>query len=113
MYYYLFRGGVCDTLSGSETALKELAGDHTDAKIIKDDRWLNPADVYLNNKGRIAVKTYAELPPEEMPASEPPVDPERLAVYEAMAAQEERLAAYAERITALEAALKAKGGEGK
>ena len=42
---------------------------------------------------------------------EPPVDPERLAVYEAMAAQEERLAAYAERITALEAALKAKGGD--
>jgi len=30
-----------------------------------------------------------------------------------MAAQEERLAAQAERIAALEAALKAKGGEGK
>ena len=44
---------------------------------------------------------------------EPPVDPERLAVYEAMAAQEERLAAYAERITALEAVLKTKGGESK
>jgi len=45
---------------------------------------------------------------EEEP-QEPPVDAERLAVYEAMAAQEERLAAYAERIAALEA----KGGEGK
>ena len=44
---------------------------------------------------------------------EPPVDTERLAVYEAMTAQEERLAAYAERITALEAALKAKGGDSK
>ena len=44
---------------------------------------------------------------------EPPVDVERLAVYEAMAAQEERLAAQGERIAALEAALKAKGGEGK
>lgn len=44
---------------------------------------------------------------------EPPVDPERLAVYEAMAAQEERLAAQVERITALEAALKAKGGDSK
>jgi len=43
----------------------------------------------------------------------PPVDTERLAVYEAMTAQEERLAAYAERITALEVALKAKGGESK
>lgn len=51
-------------------------------------------------------------PVEEEP-QEPPADPERLAVYEAMAAQEERLAAYAERIAALEAALKAKGGEGK
>lgn len=44
---------------------------------------------------------------------EPPVDTERLAVYEAMAAQEERLAAQAERLTALEAALKAKGCESK
>ena len=55
-------------------------------------------------------------PPESAVEEEPqelPVDPERLAVYEAMAAQEERLAAYAERIAALEAALKAKGGEGK
>lgn len=52
-------------------------------------------------------------PPVEEEPQESPVDPERLAVYEAMAAQEERLAAYAERIAALEAALKAKGGEGK
>lgn len=44
---------------------------------------------------------------------EPPVDTERLAVYEAMSAQEERLTAHAERITALEVALKAKGGESK
>ena len=44
---------------------------------------------------------------------EPPDDTERLAVYEAMAAQEERLAAQAERIAALEAALKAKGGDSK
>lgn len=50
-------------------------------------------------------------PPVEEEPQEPPVDAERLAVYEAMAAQEERLAAYAERITALEAALKAKGGD--
>ena len=49
---------------------------------------------------------------EEEP-QEPPADLERLAVYEAMAAQEERLAAQAERIAALEAALKAKGGDNK
>lgn len=56
-------------------------------------------------------------PPVEEEPQEPPADLERLAVYEAMAAQEERLAAYAERIAALEAALKAalkaKGGESK
>ena len=48
-------------------------------------------------------------PPVEDELREPPVDPERLVVYEAMAAQEERLAAYAERITALEAVLKNEG----
>jgi len=52
-------------------------------------------------------------PAVEEDSQEPPIDPERLAVYEAMAAQEERLAAYAERITALEAALKTKGGDSK
>ena len=48
-------------------------------------------------------------PPVEEEPQEPPVDQERLAVYEAMAAQEERLAAQAERIAALEA----KGGDRK
>ena len=52
-------------------------------------------------------------PPVEEEPQEPPVDTERLAVYEAMAAQEERLAAQGERIAALEAALKAKGGDSK
>lgn len=52
-------------------------------------------------------------PPVEEEPQEPPADLERLAVYEAMAAQEERLAAQAERIAALEAALKAKGGDSK
>nr|WP_315410988.1 hypothetical protein [uncultured Selenomonas sp.] len=42
-----------------------------------------------------------------------PTNPERLAVYEAMAAQEERIAAQAERLTVLEAALKARGGDSK
>ena len=43
----------------------------------------------------------------------PPVDEERLAAFEAMAAQEARLVAHGERIAALEAALKVRGGEGK
>ena len=51
-------------------------------------------------------------PPVEA-TEEPPVDEERLAAFEAMAAQEARLVAHGERIAALEAALKAKGGEGK
>ena len=60
----------------------------------------------------------AALPPpapvvEEEP-QEPPVDEERLAAFEAMAAQEARLVAQGERIAALEAELSAlKGGEGK
>ena len=60
-----------------------------------------------------------EIPkPEPTPApsvpdapTEPYTDPERLAAFEAMAAQEARLIAHGERIAALEAALK--GGEGK
>ena len=50
---------------------------------------------------------------EEEP-QEPPVDEERLAAFEAMAAQEARLVAQGEHIAALEAELSAlKGGEGK
>jgi len=53
-------------------------------------------------------------PPVEAEPQEPPVDEERLAAFEAMAAQEARLVAQGERIAALEAELSAlKGGEGK
>ena len=53
-------------------------------------------------------------PPVESEPQEPPVDEERLAAFEAMAAQEGRLVAQGERIAALEAELSAlKGGEGK
>ena len=52
-------------------------------------------------------------PPVEAAPQEPPVDEERLAAFEAMAAQEARLVAQGESIAALEAALKTKGGEGK
>ena len=50
-------------------------------------------------------------PPVPDEPTEPYTDPERLAAFEAMAAQEARLIAHGERIAALEAALK--GGEGK
>ena len=50
----------------------------------------------------------------ELESATPPVDEERLAAFEAMAAQEARLVAQGERIAALEAELSAlKGGEGK
>ena len=53
-------------------------------------------------------------PPVEAELQEPPVDEERLAAFEAMAAQEARLVAQGERIAAVEAELSAlKGGEGK
>lgn len=53
-------------------------------------------------------------PPVEAEPQEPPVDEERLAAFEAMAAQEARLVAQGERIAALEAELSAlKGGGGK
>lgn len=136
--YYLFRDGIGEAVSGSREALKELTvtGKHTEtkrmpqpdgdalvetvdvvdydpkAKIVEDARWLNPADLYLDEKGNIAVKEYEPLSSKTEP-QELPDDPERLAVYEAMAAQEERIAAQAERLTVLEAALKAKGGDSK
>jgi hypothetical protein len=49
--------------------------------------------------------------PEDTEPQEPYIDPDRLAAFEAMAAQESRLVEHGERIAALEAALK--GGEGK
>lgn len=50
----------------------------------------------------------------EPESATPPVDEERLAAFEAMAAQEARLALQGERIAAIEAKLSAlKGGEGK
>ena len=110
--YYLFRKGQCDTLSGSRDALVVMAEKDQDAKIVEDNRWLNPVDLYLDESGNIAIKEYAPLPQSEISAEmSPPIDEERLAAFEAMAAQEARLIAHGERIAALEAALK--GGEGK
>lgn len=51
-------------------------------------------------------------PPENTEPQEPYIDPERLAAFEAMAAQEARLVAQDARIVELEKAVK-KGGDGK
>ena len=134
--YYLFRSGVGEAVSGSMEALKELivVGKHIkekrttlegddcvenvdydpNAKILEDDRWLNPADLYLDEKGNIAIKKYESLPSEEIPAETVPIDETQLAVFEAMAAQETRLAEQDARIAELKAALKTlKGGDSK
>lgn len=104
-------------LSGTRTR-EELA----ECVEISNDEWA----YYIGNRGAgdngtgyiRDIKTGKPVsappaPPVEKAPQEPPADLERLAVYEAMAAQEERIAAQAERITALEAALKAKGGDSK
>ena len=66
---------------------------------------------YIRNPETGKPVSAPPAPPVEAELQEPPVDEERLAAFEAMAAQEARLDAQAERIAALEAALK--GGEGK
>lgn len=111
--------GACKAiyLAGTKSA-EELVG----CVEISDEEWA----YYIGNRGMGDNGTgYIRDPKTGKPVSAPPappveeepqelpVDQERLAVYEAMAAQEERLAAQAERITALEAALKAKGGDSK
>lgn len=59
-------------------------------------------------------KPAPEVPSVPYEPAEPYIDEERLAVFEAMAAQEARLVAQEERIAALEAELSAlKGGGGK
>ena len=110
--YYLFRKGQCDTMSGCRDALVVMAEKDPDAKIVEDNRWLNPVDLYLDESRNIAIKEYAPLPQSEISAEmSPPIDEERLAAFEAMAAQEARLIAQDARISAIESALK--GGEGK
>ena len=56
-------------------------------------------------------KPEPEVPSVPDEPAEPYIDPERLAAFEAMAAQEARLVEQEARIAALEAALK--GGDGK
>ena len=92
--YYLFRKGQCDTMSGSGDALVVMAEKDPDAKIVEDNRWLNPVDLYLDESGNIAIKEYAPLPQSEISAEmSPPIDEERLAIAEAVAELSEQVAA--------------------
>ena len=82
-----------------------------------EDKPPHPKDGYdLYHRGGKWEQTKRPKPVPEHPSipdepAEPYIDEERLAAFEAVAAQEARLAEYEARITALEAALK--GGEGK
>lgn len=94
-------------------------------KYIGDDGYIPISDeeyqTYIGNRGTgdngtgyirdAKTGKPVSAPPTETEPQEPYTDPERLAAFEAMAAQEARLIAHGERIAALEAALK--GGEGK
>lgn len=114
-------GGACRAiyLPGTKSA-EDLVG----CVEISDEEWA----YYIGNRGMGDNSTgYIRDPKTGKPVSappappaveeepqEPPVDEERLAAFEAMAAQEARLVAQGERIAALEAELSAlKGGEGK
>lgn len=69
---------------------------------------------YIRNQQTGKPVSAPPAPHVEPESATPPVDEERLAAFEAMAAQEARLVAQGERIAALEAELSAlKGGEGK
>lgn len=69
---------------------------------------------YIRNPETGKPVSAPPAPAVEAKPSEPVIDEERLAAFEAMAAQEARLVAQGERIAAMEAELSAlKGGEGK
>ena len=69
---------------------------------------------YIRNPETGKPVSAPPTPAVEPKPSEPVIDEERLAAFEAMAAQEARLVAQGERIAAMEAELSAlKGGEGK
>jgi hypothetical protein len=117
--FYLFKKGVCEMMSGSREALERECSlcvpavselENTEIKILEDERWLAPADLYLDARGQIAVREY-EMYTQSDISVDPPVDEERLALYEAMAAQEVRLVAQETRIAEIEASLK--GGDSK
>ncbi|MGP1408290.1 hypothetical protein [Selenomonas sp.] len=108
MWYVFDNKGACISSCDSEPNTADLATRGETA--IENAVHYSIYQIHLVD-GKIKKKPAAESP--IITPTEPPVDTERLAVYEAMAAQDERIASYAERITALEVALKAKGGESK
>lgn len=105
MYYIFNKSGECVSSCDFAPNTEDLATRGEMA--VKSERVYDISEIRLT-KGEIEKKPTE--PANDVP-TEPYTDPERLAAFEAMAAQEARLIAHGERIAVLEAALK--GGEGK
>ena len=109
MWYVFDNKGACISSCDSEPNTADLA--------TRGETAIENAVRYSIHQIHIVDGKIKEKPPapaaEPMPA-EPVVDDVRLAAFEAMAAQEERMAEQAKRIAELETMVKAlKGGEGK
>ena len=108
MYYIFNKEGQCVGSCDCKPDMDDLATRRETIMEVEPEQGYE-IDRIILEQGKIKEKPPAPTVP-DMPV-EPYTDPERLAAFEAMAAQEARLIAYGERIAALEAALK--GGEGK
>ena len=106
MFYIFNKEGQCVGSCDCKPNTDDLA---TRGETVMEAEQGYAIDRILLEQGKIKEKPPA--PAVEPKPSEPVIDEERLAAFEAMAAQEARLIAHGERIAALEAALK--GGEGK
>lgn len=109
MYYIFNKEGQCVSSCDCKPNTDDLAT--RGETVMEDEQWYE-IDKILLEQGKIKEKPPAPAA-EPMPA-EPVVDDVRLAAFEAMAAQEERMAEQAKCIAELETMVKAlKGGEGK
>ena len=110
MYYIFDRTGKCVGTCSATPNMDDLA--------TREERAVETVKNYKITDIQLMGDKIQEIPLDELPTSmtekSPYVDDARLAAFEAMAAQEARLVAQGERLTALEAELSAlKGGEGK
>lgn len=108
MWYVFDNKGACISSCDSEPNIADLAA--------RGETAIENAVHYSIRQIHIVDGKIKEKPPAPAPTvpSTPVIDDVRLAAFEAMAAQEERMAEQAKRIAELETMVKAlKGGEGK
>lgn len=111
MYYIFNKEGQCVGSCDCKPDMDDLATRRETIMEVEPEQGYE-IDRIILEQGKIKEKPPAPTVP-DVPV-EPYTDPERLAAFEAMAAQEARLVAQGERIAALEAELSAlKGGGGK